>query len=110
MTDARPGSTAASARRQDAIEDRFNHGASYPPENGLIRRSPCASCAFISDAASVRGSDISIQELETTTAEMDDFLCHCTDGNGEVFTCAGWAARFGADKPEVQAKTLEAEA
>lgn len=100
-----PAASAGSVRTE--VEDRFNHGASYPPENGKIRPEPCPSCAFVQTEASVRGPDVSIPELEAAVADYDDFLCHCADANGEVYTCAGWAARFGADKPEVQAKTRE---
>jgi hypothetical protein len=87
-------------------DDHFSHGASYPEENDKIRPTPCASCAFVSTPESVRPDDISIADLEAASADYDDFLCHCADANGEVYTCAGWAARFGDTSAEVQRKIV----
>jgi hypothetical protein len=87
-------------------EDFFLHGASYPDENHKIRPAPCNSCAFINTPESVRPDGVSIERLEEAAADYDDFLCHCLDGNGEAYTCAGWAARFGKGSAEVSRKTV----
>lgn len=92
--------------RVQRADDHFSHGSSYPDENGKIRPSPCASCAFVSTPESVRPEDITIADLEAASADYDDFLCHCADANGEVYTCAGWAARFGDTSAEVSKKIV----
>lgn len=85
-------------------DEMFSHGAAYPDENGKVRPEPCKSCAFVTSKESVRPEDIPLEALEAAMADYDDFLCHCKDGNGEVYTCAGWAARFGDTSDEVKKK------
>ncbi|MFZ3584571.1 hypothetical protein ACOI1H_20765 [Loktanella sp. DJP18] len=99
----RPEPSDADIREAD---DLFSHDTTYPPENGMTRRTPCPSCAFVTSPESVRPEDVTIAALERAVADYDDFLCHCADAHGKVYTCAGWAARFGADSSTVRAKPV----
>ena len=79
-------------------DESFSHGSAYPDENGKIRPEPCASCAFTQRPGNVReGTEVALADLEEAMADYDDFLCHCADKDGKVYTCAGWAARFAQD-------------
>lgn len=89
-------STERDAAEIAVADEAFSHGSTYPPPNGQVRRKTCKSCAFVNSPESVRPENVSVEALERATADYDDFLCHCFDEDGRAFTCAGWAARFGA--------------
>ncbi len=74
------------------LNDYFTHGSSYLDKSlDEPRKRCCGSCAFGNNPNTVRPKDVSIEQLENFTSDLDVFYCH-TEEDGRFKICAKWFA------------------
>jgi hypothetical protein len=60
--------------------------------SGRACKKMCKSCAFSTDASTVRPAGLTIAQLEEDALDYDDFICHSPNSEGTHDTCRGWIA------------------